>query len=121
MEIILIELLLWAGLIFFFWALKDGLSNVESDIEAFGIHAPLPPSPRNLHFDHPERVSEAIGSYQGEQIYHYATFCGEQFQYDHIVPAESDITLEEGQRCLEPGLIYVRCEDRAGEPSRIRR
>lgn len=121
MEIILMELLLWAGLIFFFWALKDGLSDVESDIESLGFNVPLPPLPGNVHFDRPECVSEAIGSYQGEQIYHYATFCGEKYQYDHIVPAESKMSLEEGQRCLRPGLVYVRCEDRAVEQSWIRR
>lgn len=121
MEIILIELLLWAGLIFFFWALKDGLSDVESDIEALGFNAPLPASLRHLHYDRPERVSEAIGSYQGTQIYHYATFAGEKYEYDHVVPAESAMALEEGQRCLEPGLVYVRCDDRDAGPTRITR
>jgi hypothetical protein len=121
MEIILIELLLWAGLIFFFWALKDGLSNVESDLEMLGFNAPGSTSSPRLRYDRPERVSEAIGTYQGAQIYRYATFSGENYVYDHVVPASAAITLEEGQRCLEPGLVYVRCEDRAVQPNPIKR
>lgn len=111
MEIILIELLLWAGLIFFFWALKEGLSNVESDLEGLGFNVPGPASSPQLRYDSPERMSEAIGSYQGAQIYRYATFAGENYVYDHIVPCPTAMMLQEGQRCLEPGLVYVRCED----------
>lgn len=119
MEIILIELLLWAGLVFFFWALKDGLSHVENDIESLGFNArQFPPSLMRMRYDRPDRVSEAIGSYQGAQIYHYATIGGENYEYDHIFPLGSDIMLEQGQRCLEPGLVYVRCENRELGPTR---
>ncbi|HCN90868.1 MAG TPA: hypothetical protein DIT28_17100 [Oxalobacteraceae bacterium] len=121
MEIILVELLLWAGLIFFFWVLKDGLGNVETDLESLGFNAPIPASSPRVCYDLPERVSEVIGSYQGAQIYRYATFAGERYLYDHIVPAAGAIVLEDGQRCMEPGLIYVRCEDRAGQSKLIRR
>ena len=110
MEIILIELLLWAGLIFFFWALQDGLGDVESDLEMLRCNAPGSSSPR-LRYDRPERVSEAIGIYQGAQIYRYATFAGENYVYDHVLPAPAAITLEGDQRCVEPGLVYVRCEN----------
>ena len=120
MEIILIELLLWAGLIFFFWALKDGLSNVESDVETPRINAPVPTTLIPMHYDRPERVSEAIGSYQGAQIYHYATFAGEKYEYDHIVATSGAVALVDGQRCIEPGLVYVRCEDHATELNRVR-
>jgi hypothetical protein len=121
MDIVLIELLLWAGLIFFFWALKDGLTSVESDLEALGINAySHQTSLRHFRYDRPERVSEAIGTYQGAQIYHYATFAGENYEYDHIFTAENAIALEVGQRCLEPGLVYVRCERPDVDLSRIK-
>ena len=109
MEIILIELLLWAGLIFFFWALKDGLGSVESDLEMLGLNAAGSTSSPHLRYDRPERVSEAIGTYQGAQIYRYATFAGENYIYDHVLPASAAITLTGDQRCVEPGLVYIRC------------
>jgi hypothetical protein len=121
MEIILIELLLWGGLIFFFWALKDGLGNVESDLEMLGFNAPRSTSPPGLRYDRPERVSEAIGTYQGAQIYRYATFSGESYMYDHVLPAAAALTLEDNQRCLEPGLVYVRCDDRPAQFNSIKR
>ena len=36
MNVMLIELLLWVCLLLFFWAMKDGLNNIESDIESLG-------------------------------------------------------------------------------------
>ena len=112
MDLIAIELVLWAALIFFFWVLKDGLGNVEDDIEALGFNSQRRLSIASKHFsyDRPERVMEAIGNYMDSQIYRYVVIAGENYQFDHIYSSESAIQPEEGQRCLEPGLVYVRCD-----------
>ncbi len=112
MDLILIELVLWGGLVFFFWALKDGLGHVESDIESFGLlpharHAGS--SDRNNSFVRPEHVTEPIGSYRDAQIYRYAVIQGRTYQFDRVCVVESDITLDSGERCIAPGLIYQEC------------
>ncbi|HJV82684.1 hypothetical protein [Noviherbaspirillum sp.] len=112
MDLMLIELVLWGGLLFFFWALKDGLGNVESDIESLGL---LPnaknalSSQEDAGASHPERVAEVIGSYRDAQIYRYAVIQGRTYQFDHICPFERDIKLDAGERYVAPGLIYQEC------------
>ena len=113
MDLIAIELLLWAALIFFFWVMKDGLGNVEDDIEALGFNAQRRrlAQMKRFSYDRPERVMEAIGNYMGAQIYRYVVIAGENYQFDHVAPKEGIVNPEDGQRCLEPGLIYIRCDD----------
>lgn len=117
MDIILIELLLWAGLIFFFWALRDGLSHVESDIEALGFNGQqIPTSLQHVRFERPDKVIETIGRYKDAQIYHYAIISGKPYQFDYILPAEDLMALRDDQRCLAPGLVYVRCNGESIDP-----
>ena len=114
MEIILIELLLWAGLIFFFWALRDGLNHVESELEAQGSDGGIISiSVSVVSFDRAETVSEPIGRYRDAPIYRYAVIGGKNYQFAHILPGESFLTLPAEGRCLAPGLVYARAEDTA--------
>lgn len=109
MEVILIELLLWAGLIFFFWALRDGLSQVDSELESKGQGGGIVSIPMSLTgFDRAEKVSEPIGRYRDAAIYRYAVIGGKNYQFAHILPYESLLTLHADERCLSPGLVYVR-------------
>lgn len=112
MDIVLIELILWIGLLFFFWALKEGLSHVESDIESLGLatnmHRPMRAG-GNMHFYHPERVADPIGSYRDAQIYRYAVIQGRTYQFDRICPMDSGMTLDPEERCVAPGLVYQEC------------
>jgi hypothetical protein len=111
-EIILIELLLWAGLIFFFWALRDGLNQAETEMEtekqepAFEQAISILPS-----FDRPDRLSEPIGRYRDAQIYRIAFFEGKAYQFQHVLPWESLAFLVTGERCIAPGLVYAMCAD----------
>ena len=109
-EIILIELLLWAGLIFFFWALRDGLNQAETEMEKqerpFEQAVSVLPS-----FDRPDRLSEPIGRYRDAQIYRIAFFEGKAYQFQHILPWESFSFLVTGERCIAPGLVYAMCAD----------
>jgi hypothetical protein len=115
MELIVIEIFLWVGLIFFFWALKDGLGNVEADIDDPGkadIHANTRPLTVR-RFDQPESVSEAIGCYKDEPIYRYAIIDGQVYQFNHIYPFSTATSIPEGQRCVAPGLIYSPFSERS--------
>ena len=108
MEIILIEVLLWAGLIFFFWALRDGLSNVESELEMQGNGTVGNLNPSSIiRFDRAEKVSEPIGRYQDAPIYRYAVIGGKNYQFAYVLPLEQFASLESEFRCLAPGLVYA--------------
>ncbi len=112
MGIIVIELLLWAGLIFFFWALRDGLNQVKSDIESPGPRAgPMPAALSGARFDRADKVSEQIGRYRDLPIYRYAVIDGMRYQFEHILPGESVSALQTEERCLAPGLVYTRCTE----------
>jgi hypothetical protein len=115
MDVLLIELVLWGGLLFLFWALKDGLGRVESDMESLGLFngAQAAKAVRS-RFVRPEKVTEPIGRYQDEPIYRYAYIEGRRYQFDRVAPAAAKEILNEEERCMEPGLVYVRCEGGAG-------
>jgi hypothetical protein len=112
MDVWLIELVLWAGLLFLFWALKDGLGRVESDMESLGLFN----TPRaakaviGAQIVHPDKLAEPIGSYKDEPIYRYAYFNGTRYQFDRVSPTIATEVLNEEERCINPGLVYVRCE-----------
>lgn len=112
MDLVFIELLLWGGLIFFFWALKDGLGQMESDIESMGM---FPGFGKAMHewgrpnFVEPEQVREPIGSYQGATIHRYAVIDGATYQFDRVCLPENARMLECDERFLAPGLVYQRC------------
>lgn len=113
MDFVFLELLCWGGLIFFFWALKDGLGRVESDIEAMGVfpgmrHAmPLAGRP---NFVQPQHECEPIGSYQGATIHRYVQIDGRTYQFDRVSPPNA-ATLENDERLVLPGLVYQECRD----------
>jgi hypothetical protein len=112
MDLVLIELVLWIGLLFFFWALKEGLSHVETDIEALGLATNTRRRAQGrgkLQFYRPERVADPIGSYRDTQIYRYAVIQGRTYQFDRICPADSGMLLDPEERCVAPGLVYQEC------------
>jgi hypothetical protein len=119
MEVLLIELVLWGGLLFLFWALKDGLGRVESDMEALGLFNGSQPARAAMRsrFVRPEKVAEPIGRYKDAPIYRYAYIDGLRYQFDRVTPAVANEVLNEKERCTEPGLVYVRCENGAGSSS----
>ncbi len=109
MDVIVIELILWVALFFLFWALKDGLGNVESDIEAMGIMkgSRVPVHASRHSFSMPEKLSEPIGTYKDATIYSCAVIDGRRYRFDFI-QAEGD-NLKDNQKCIAPGLVYVEC------------
>jgi hypothetical protein len=110
MDLILIELVLWGGLLFFFWALKDGLGSVESEIESAGLlNARGLASEAAVRevFAQAENLREPIGSYDGAQIHRYAVIDGQSYQFDRICPNPKEMRFESEERCLAPGLVYI--------------
>jgi hypothetical protein len=109
MEVILLELFLWAGLIFFFWALKDGLGNVEDDIENLGLlnSRRLTSASQAPIYDCPEKVLDVIGSYKDRPIFRYAVIQGLYYRFDHIYTPGIPVRVDKGARCLAPGLVYI--------------
>ncbi len=112
MDLVLIELILWAGLLFLFWVLKEGLGHVESDIESLGlVHngRQTTQQPKGIRFYQPERVAEPIGSYRDAQIFRYVVIQGRIYQFDHICLLDNATVLDEEERCVAPGLVYQEC------------
>ena len=111
MDLVLLELVCWAGLLFFFWALKEGLSHVESDIESMGLvpNGRVMAQSGPVRFERPERVEELIGSYRDTQIFRYAVIHGLTYQFDRVCPPETAMRLEADERCVAPGLVYQEC------------
>lgn len=112
MDLVFLELICWAGLLFFFWALKDGLSHIETDIESMGLasNGRHPVSAGGaIRFDRPERVEEPIGTYRDTQIYRYAVIHGRTYQFDRVCPPDSGMQLDSDERCVAPGIVYQEC------------
>ena len=108
MEILLIELILWAGLAFLFWMVKDNLDGLESEIDdESSRQQALQQTP--LHFDQPEQLSEPIGSYQDLPIYRHARIDGRDYEFSYVFPLEGRVRLRTGERYLNPGLVYRPC------------
>jgi hypothetical protein len=111
MDLLMIEVVLWVGLLFLFWALKDGLGRVESDLESLGLlNSSRRAGEAIRHYAQPDQLLEPIGSYKDEPIYRYAYINGLRYQFDRVRPAETAGTLNEEERYLQPGLVYVRCD-----------
>jgi hypothetical protein len=112
MDVLLIELVLWGGLLFLFWALKDGLGRVESDMESLGLFNTQPAQAMaRARCVRPDKVAEPIGSYKDAPIYRYAYIDGRRYQFDRVTPAIANEVLKEEERCTEPGLVYVWCDN----------
>lgn len=111
MDLILLELIFWGGLLLFFLVLKDGLGQVETDIEKIGMLSKKQ-SHLTLHqFVQPERTVEPIGQYGDTQIYRYVVIGGRTYQFDRILPAESLMPLDLEERVVAPGLVYQECKE----------
>jgi hypothetical protein len=111
MDLMLIELVLWGGLLFFIWALKDGLGKVESDIESVGMLSRSGARAPKCRFQYyrPEQASEPIGSYLDNDIFRYVVIEGRRYEFNRIRPDGSDMAVDADERCVVPGLVYQEC------------
>ncbi|MET0963216.1 MAG: hypothetical protein ABWY05_10435 [Noviherbaspirillum sp.] len=106
MDIVLIELVLWAGLVFFLWVLKDTLGNIESELDRAATRAAGAASSRRQGVSRPERLFEPIGSYGETTIFRFAVIDGETYEFDCVSSQGPDTVLAPHQRYIAPGLVY---------------
>ncbi|MGI4938485.1 MAG: hypothetical protein ACRYF5_17330, partial [Janthinobacterium lividum] len=122
-----LEIILWAGLLFFFWTLKDGLGRVEDNMADPARKRAVTAGYGTVAvFTQPERRIEPIGSYMDQVVYRYVVSNGRHYQFDCILagvagaaqPAILPHDLANGpcsqHLYLAPGLLYLACPPPAG-------
>lgn len=105
MDIVLLELVLWAGLICFLWVMKDSLGKIESELERSAAQKAAGHGSRGNDTAHVDRLSEPIGRLGDATIYRFAIIDGQTFEFDHVAVGK-DAALPDNQRWLPPGLVY---------------
>lgn len=106
MEILLIELILWAGLAFLFWVMKDNMDGVESEIDSNAM-GQAGNQRLSVHFDQAEQLTEPIGTYLNAPIYRHARIDGKDYEFSYAFPYDGGaVRLSAGERYLKPGLVY---------------
>ncbi|HEY8609477.1 MAG TPA: hypothetical protein VIM12_20365 [Noviherbaspirillum sp.] len=110
MDLVLLELILWVGLLFFFWALKEGLGRVEADIESLGVaNARRTFRSGASDFCRPDQVADQIGTYRDMPIFRYVMIQGRAYQFDRVCLPECRDEVDKDERCVAPGLVYQEC------------
>jgi hypothetical protein len=110
MDIVLLELVLWAGLICFLWVMKDSLGKIESELERTAAQKAAGRSAHGKDTGHADRLSDPIGRLGDATIYRIAVIDGQTYEFDHVA-ASRDAPLPANQRWLPPGLVYSRLDD----------
>ena len=105
-SMVLIEALCWGGLLFFFWTLRSKSSHIPPGRERSAA-APSAKTDKSRHI--PQSFSEPIGIYRDIPIHRYVVINGWTYQFDHVHIEDIDEQLRENERCIAPGLIYVKC------------
>ncbi|WP_194712089.1 hypothetical protein [Noviherbaspirillum soli] len=106
----LLELVLWAGLICFLWVMKDSLGKIESELERTAAQKAAGRSSRGVNTVHVDRLYDPIGRLGDTTIYRFAIIDGQNYEFDYVA-AGKDIRLAANQRCLPPGLVYSLHDD----------
>lgn len=102
------ELVAIFGCIFFASMWIDHAGKSPSDIddtETDALNESLTPAP--VRFDESDKLTDAIGCYEGMPIYRYVAIHDVEYQFDHVRPPESKMKLETEACWLAPGLVYL--------------
>lgn len=110
MDIVLLELVLWAGLICFLWVMKDSLGKIESELERTAAQKAAGQDFRGKDTPHADRLSDPIGRLGDATIYRFAIIDGQAYEFDYVASSK-DAPLATHQRWLPPGLVYTRRDD----------
>jgi hypothetical protein len=108
MELLILELLWWAVLFFFFWALRDARGKLGADLESLAL-IDEPEAATGRHrtgFQQAQKVREPIGRYQDKPIYRYAEVNGHLYQFDRVCPPDAASHIDRDELYLAPGLVY---------------
>ena len=106
----LLELVLWAGLICFLWVMKDSLGKIESELEKSAAQKNPAGADRTVGQASPDQLSDPIGTLGDATIYRFAVIDGKTYEFDYV-SAGMKAGLKPNERCIPPGLIYI---ERAG-------
>jgi hypothetical protein len=109
MDFLLIEILLWVGFALLIWALREGLSQLETEFELHGPPPAIPPVRRPAEVSKPQKLLQPIGQYRGRVIHDYAIIDGRSYRFAHVCPWGQSGKLPTDQRWISPGLVYVEC------------
>jgi hypothetical protein len=106
----LIEIILWAALVFFLWTLRDNLGDLESELQEAQAMKSREIAARALsqRFVKPEVVDEPIGRYRDATIHARIGINGKQYRFDYVCPPVGCPPLRPDQCCIAPGIVYVR-------------
>jgi len=110
MDIVLLELVLWAGLICFLWVMKDSLGKIESELERSATQKAAGKEFHGKDLARADRLSDPIGRLGDATIYRFAIIDGHTYEFDHVA-ASKDAPLAANQRWLPPGLVYSRHDE----------
>lgn len=106
MDIVLLELVLWAGLICFLWVMRDSLGKIESELEKSAVQKVPVGAGHVAGQASPDRLFEPIGKLGDVVIYRFAVIDGKTYEFDYV-SAGMNASLMANQRCIPPGLIYI--------------
>lgn len=70
--------------------------------------APLPDLVTEPQFDVPERCAEPIGRYMDSTIFESVCIEGAEYRFDRVLPPRAYWSRTDRERCVAPGLVYVR-------------
>ncbi|MDO8299652.1 hypothetical protein [Lacisediminimonas sp.] len=106
----LIEIILWAALVFFLWTLRDNLGSLETELQDAQAMKSREIAARALsqRFVRPELVDEPIGRYRDSTIHARIGVGGKQYRFDYVCPPDGCPPLRPDQCCVAPGIVYVR-------------
>jgi len=107
MGFVIFELLLWAGLIYLFWSMRDKLVQMETELQQAQIKNSRPGMPV---FSRPDKLFEQIGTFLDQPIYRYAEIQGKRYQFDFAYADQTELVLQDWQRYIPPGLVYRECK-----------
>lgn len=109
MDFLVIEILLWVGFVLLIWALREGLSQIETEFELHGTTAATTQTRRPPEVSQPQKLLQPIGQYRGRVIHDYAIIDGRSYRFAHVCPWGQSGKLPTDQRWISPGLVYVEC------------
>lgn len=116
MNIVLLEILLWAGLLYFFWSLRENLGKIEEIIDdpARQQAAKLAKNQALDPYCKADQLVEPIAAYMGHTIHQYAFSGGRRYRFDCILSRDEMLpphAVTSGVRSLilAPGLLYMEC------------
>ena len=103
--------LLWCGFIVLLAAIFSGMSNIElaEETDNWASAPARSPDPSDEpSFDAPQACTEAIGRYMDAPIFASIFIDNAEYVFDHVLPPRAAWSPAAGERCVAPGIVYVR-------------